>query len=279
MEPTGDLQGPAAFFWKLPPNGDQELGDPGEETHLVGGCKITGSTGTMAAAQPPTVQWPPIATMPLAPVPEVQRGVVTAASANDTIVAARGTAALGRTGGNARGRGRRKGAGAGGKGDMDRSEGFSASERALPHSAQKREDGWLPKAEYEAKKREERARRQRERDQERGQGAATLAAIGGNCNSGGPQASGPGGDTRSGARGRGRSGRGWEDLPKRPDPPEETPESRALREAEEMRMHSRDRLRSAVTIEEMRAAIAAARELGLTEEVRMGERKLAKMES
>lgn len=137
-------------------------------------------------------------------------------------------------------------------------------------AGQKREDGWLPKAEYEAKKREERARRQREKEQV---GAAGTAGDGVEAQGGQSQ----------GRKGRGRGGRDtWQEvmmnLPKKPEPVEETPESRALREAEEARLRCRDRLRGADSATELRAAIAAARELGLTEEVRIGERKLGKME-
>jgi len=74
----------------------------------------------------------------------------------------------------------------------------------------------------------------------------------------------------------------WQDvmvnIPKRPDPVEETPELLAKREAEEARMRCRDRLRAAATAAELREALAVAKELGLSDEVRLGERKLAKME-
>merc|ERR1711933_297811 len=87
-----------------------------------------------------------------------------------------------------------------------------------------------------------------------------------------------------GRKGRGRGGRdAWEDvminLPKRPEPVEETAELRALREVEEARLQCRDQLRAASTVAELRAATAVARELGLMEEVRIAERKLSKMES
>lgn len=68
-------------------------------------------------------------------------------------------------------------------------------------------------------------------------------------------------------------------IPKRPEPVEETPESRARIEAEEARLQCRDRLRAAATPAELRSANSLARELGLAEEVRIGERKLAKMEA
>lgn len=121
--------------------------------------------------------------------------------------------------------------------------------------AQRREDGWLPKAEYEAKKREERARRQREREQASAAGGTGSASRSGRAN-----------NTL------------WEGLPKRPDPPKDTPEARKQREEEEAQLRARDMLRGASSAEEMRAAIAAARELGLVEEARLGERKLATMD-
>lgn len=110
-------------------------------------------------------------------------------------------------------------------------------------------------------KREDRGRRQREKEAVAGDENQTL-----------------------GRRGRGQAGGRdtWQDvmmtLPKRPDPVEETPEVRALRDAEEVRLRCRDQLRAATTPAELGTAVAAARELGLTEEVRIGERKLAKME-
>mmetsp|Transcript_17347 Transcript_17347/g.37945 ORF Transcript_17347/g.37945 Transcript_17347/m.37945 type:complete len:190 (-) Transcript_17347:323-892(-) len=116
------------------------------------------------------------------------------------------------------------------------------------------ERGWLPKAEYEAKKREERWR-----------------------SAGKEGASGPKGGGK-----RGWSSKGWVDIPveipERPAPVAETAEVRAAREAEERRMSARDALRAATTVEELRAAVATAKELGLRQEVEVGERKLAKME-
>eukprot|EP00448_Togula_jolla_P023071 CAMPEP_0170591190 /NCGR_PEP_ID=MMETSP0224-20130122/12272_1 /TAXON_ID=285029 /ORGANISM="Togula jolla, Strain CCCM 725" /LENGTH=205 /DNA_ID=CAMNT_0010915039 /DNA_START=56 /DNA_END=673 /DNA_ORIENTATION=- len=115
------------------------------------------------------------------------------------------------------------------------------------------ERGWLPKAEYEAKKREERWR-------SAGKDGASSAKGGGK---------------------RGWSSKGWVDIPveipERPAPTEETPEIRQAREAEERRMLARDALRAADSAEALRQAIAVATELGLREEVKAGERKLAKM--
>jgi len=146
--------------------------------------------------------------------------------------------------------------------------------------AKKREDGWLPKAEYEAKKREERAKRQREREQERtSQATPSTGGKGGGAKGGG----GGGGDQGGrGGRDQGRQGGrdNWQDvIPKRPEPVEETAEMREAAEAEDRKLACRDQLRGATTAAELRAAIDAARELGLTQEVSMGERKLSKMEA
>mmetsp|Transcript_63199 Transcript_63199/g.150708 ORF Transcript_63199/g.150708 Transcript_63199/m.150708 type:complete len:212 (+) Transcript_63199:149-784(+) len=118
-----------------------------------------------------------------------------------------------------------------------------------------KKDGWLPKAEYEAKKREERTRRDPVQDKD--------------------------GDAKGNRRGR--KGKGWVDIPvdmpKRPDPGEAARPDPAKLELEERKLKVRDQLRSASTAEDMRDAIAAAKALGLTTEVQVGERKLEKMTS
>mmetsp|Transcript_33424 Transcript_33424/g.76381 ORF Transcript_33424/g.76381 Transcript_33424/m.76381 type:complete len:211 (-) Transcript_33424:164-796(-) len=114
-------------------------------------------------------------------------------------------------------------------------------------------DGWLPKAEYEAKKREERSRREHDKD--------------------------------SDAKGnrRGRKGKGWVDIPvdmpKRPDPGEGPQADPAKLELEEQKLRVRDQLRSASTLQDMKDAVDAAQALGLTQEVQVGERKLERMQA
>mmetsp|Transcript_64170 Transcript_64170/g.184407 ORF Transcript_64170/g.184407 Transcript_64170/m.184407 type:complete len:236 (-) Transcript_64170:8-715(-) len=190
----------------------------------------------VAHAAPPPVAWPPARPADLGE-PDAKAGQ---------------SAAVGKTG-------RNKNRGAGDKGGAG--------------GGHKREDGWLPKAEYEAKKREERARRQREREQQQQQ-----------ANSADRVSVGAAGATGDGQGRRGRRGRDtWQDiqmtLPKRPEPVEETAEHRAKREAEEARLRCRDQLRSATTTAALQEAIAVAKELGLTDEVKLAEKKLARMDS
>jgi len=230
-------------FWKVPEIGLDDLPTPGEDAKIQKAAQEA-AKGAELPRTPPVVQWPPVKLLP-------DEGAPTSAP------------------GEGRGRGARR------KGGKDKDSGAaekkSGDAKAVgPVGGQKREDGWLPKAEYEAKKREERARRQREREQEKGDSTASA---------GGKKVE----DGKRGEKGRGSraGGRGnWEDIiPKRPEPQEETAEAKDAREAEEARLACRDRLRGAATAAELRAAVEAARELGLTQEVSMGERKLAKMES
>mmetsp|Transcript_96701 Transcript_96701/g.216639 ORF Transcript_96701/g.216639 Transcript_96701/m.216639 type:complete len:231 (-) Transcript_96701:88-780(-) len=222
------------FFWSLPAVADDELPDPDEDQAYA--TSKSAAMEEQPQPAPPPVVWPPIAS---------QLGKDTG-----------GPASAG--GVESRGRDRRKGGSAAKKDGAEKGTGEVGPGGAAP----KRRDGWLPKAEYEAKKREERARRQKELEQVRDQG--------------------DGGAGSRGRQGNGRSGRSpadWEDLiPLRPAPQEETAERRALREAEEAAMRARDQLRSAATAEELRVAIKTAQALALVEEVRIAERKLARME-
>mmetsp|Transcript_122803 Transcript_122803/g.191722 ORF Transcript_122803/g.191722 Transcript_122803/m.191722 type:complete len:185 (-) Transcript_122803:195-749(-) len=120
-----------------------------------------------------------------------------------------------------------------------------------PNGNQKKE--WLPKAEYEAKRREERAQAHAQRD-DRG---------------------------NNGQNQRGWRGKGWRDfvtdIPKRPEPPPSAVDRQAEAERDRQSLAIRDQLRSASSAAEVNAAIEAAEKLGMTAEVQMGRKKLAKM--
>lgn len=220
-----------AFAWKPQVLSDEVIGSDGDGRQPV----------VASPERVSQVVWPPVSPDALGMQRPSAAAPSAAAAASNSI--------------EARGRFRKK---AGSRGDDKAAAAGDAAPPAVAQQAgraQKREDGWLPKAEYEAKKREERARRQREREQ--------ASAAGGK---GGPSRSGRANNTL------------WEGLPKRPDPPKDTPEARRQREEEEAQLRARDMLRGASSAEEMRAAIAAAQELGLVEEARLGERKLASMD-
>lgn len=67
------------------------------------------------------------------------------------------------------------------------------------------------------------------------------------------------------------------DIPKPPEPVEETPEMIERRETELKQMGVRDQLRSAATAEELRTAVAAAQALGMRHEASLGNKKLVAM--
>jgi len=171
-------------------------------------------------------------------------GAVTATEGVDTSSAD----AVGRDGAQRSGKGSGAGRGAGRQGKGKGRQGVSAGKKGKG----KTWDGWLPQQEYEAKKRDAAAKRQQD-------------------------------EVPKGAGKKGQKKTGWVhipvDIPEPPEVPEETPESKERQETEKTRMSARDQLRSAVTAEELRAAIATAQALGLTDEAKVGERKLAKMEA
>jgi len=192
-------------------------------------------------------------------------------------------------GASSTGRGNRR---RGGKGDKPEGAGVTAAspeKGPRPSSAEKssgkRDDGWLPKAEYEAKKREERARRQREKHQAgfSGEQSHGGGGGGGKGQGGKDEKSKEEEGQRKGRGGWGANRDGWQDvmmtMPKRPPPVEETADVKAARATEEAKLHARDVLRAASTAEELRKAVVVAREAGLVQEVQVAERKLAKMEA
>jgi len=80
---------------------------------------------------------------------------------------------------------------------------------------------------------------------------------------------------------RGWRGKGWRDfaadIPERPKEAEVTEEKKKQVEDEQRKLAVRDQLRSATTADELNAAIASAEELGMTQEVALGKRKLSKI--
>lgn len=286
-----------SFFWKLPPANDElvDIPDPDddkEEKRLKeAAAKLPGALALAAAqeASEPPVQWPP-----MKPLPPAETGKSTSSRSR---------------GGRSRG----------GKASADKSSPEPAPNADEKSSSTAHEDGWLPRAEYEAKKREERAHRQREREKAtpnsgastggKGKGnqngGATAAATSGKGGQRGPKegsgrtakdgslrgskdmSSGKAEQPASAADGQGRRSRGqgsrgsrnWEDLPPKPPAVEESEAVKAKQLEEEKKIKARDQLRNANSIDEMQAAISAAKELGLVEEAKLGERKLAKLQS
>jgi len=76
----------------------------------------------------------------------------------------------------------------------------------------------------------------------------------------------------------GRGTRPWEELPPRPPRVEETFEAKERQKKEEQEQQTRTSLRMATSAEELEKAIASAKELGLTLEASLGEKKLQKLQ-
>jgi hypothetical protein len=288
-----------SFFWRLPPANDEfedipYPDDEQEEKRLKeAAAKMPGALALAAAqeASEPPVQWPP-----MKPLPPAETGKSTSSRSR---------------GGRSRG----------GKASSEKSGPAPPAKDDEKSESKAHEDGWLPRSEYEAKKREERAQRQREREKAaansgtsaggKGSGkgnqksGATAAATSGKGGQRGPK-EGSGRTAKDGSlrgskdvssggveqpasatdgqgrRSRGQGSRGsrnWEDLPPRPPAVEESEAVKAKQLEEEKKIKARDRLRNANSIDEMQAAISEAKELGLVEEVKLGERKLAKLQS
>jgi len=246
-----------AFFWSKSPAEEVDLPDPGaeeEEKQIEEAALKRPGMMALMEEQEATVQWPPV--KPLPP--------------------AEGDRKSGRTRG---GRDRRRRAG-------EKSD-FQDSRTAGDYP---KKEGWLPKAEYEAKKREEQAQmrhnmgkgawpssRGKGKGEEKGKNGFSKGK-GFKSDEGRPplrQSEFSKGGDRGDRGGRGQ--RGWNDLPPRPPPPEETSEAKTRREREDLEQQTRDRLRNATSAEEMTKAIAKAQELGLKAEASVGERKLQKM--
>lgn len=263
-------------FWKMPmAAGEFDMADDDKAL-----ARKLAEQKQSSEARPVAVQWPPARPADL----ETED-----TSAARLLAAKSGASGDASGGASSTGRGNRR---RGGKGDKPEGAGATASspEKGSPPSSAekssgKRDDGWLPKAEYEAKKREERARRQREKQQA---GSSGEQSHGG----GGGGGKGQGGKDekskeeegqRKGRGGWGANRDGWQDvmmtMPKRPPPVEETADVKAARATEEAKLHARDVLRAASTAEELRKAVVVAREAGLVQEVQVAERKLAKMEA
>lgn len=271
-----------AFFWQDRPNVEDldDLPDPGAaEEEIAQKEAAEKMPGMLALAadqeeeRPAAVQWPPVK-----PLPPAEYGKPPGSRSR---------------GGRHRDRLKREKNAAENAVTEKKDGGNKEEEKAN----KPRKEGWLPKAEYEAKKRAERSERQRQREAEQA-ASAQHSGRGGKSGGKGSQRGGEGKNGKESGkksekssgksqetaqfapaeRGRGgRGGRGWDELPPRPPPPEETAEVRQKQQKEEAQLRTRDRLRNASSAEEMRSAIAAAKELGLTQEASVGERKLSRM--
>mmetsp|Transcript_17520 Transcript_17520/g.20719 ORF Transcript_17520/g.20719 Transcript_17520/m.20719 type:complete len:245 (-) Transcript_17520:76-810(-) len=241
-----------AFFWTRETTEEalDDLPEPGaedeEKQRQEAALKRPGMMALLQEQEEEAapVQWPPV--KPLPP--------------------AEGDRKSGRTRG---GRDRRRRAG-------DKSDNFKDSRPDYP-----KKEGWLPKAEYEAKKQEEQRRREMGKGRDRpAQGKGSKGEGKGKNDFRGKGFKGDDGrpPLRQSDFSNGRGARAWNDLPPRPPPPEETSESKARREREDLEQQTRDRLRNATSADEMTKAIAKAQELGLKQEASVGERKLQKMQ-